>query len=125
MECTGSSATFFRCVIGLKLTDTQSAVIPAVFITRAHLDISSARKDANSAGVLGVGSAPCMPSHLVISGAEITFTISLFRRLMIGCGVSAGANIANHVVASKAGRPASDAVGISGANEKRFLEVMA
>ena len=103
----------------------HSGVMPATLTTRAHLAISAATKAASSAGVPGTGSAPCALSQLAIAGEAMMSTMSRFRRVMVGAGVRAGANIANQVVDSKAGRPAWAAVGISGADADLRSEVIA
>ena len=62
--------------------------------------MSARRKRSNSAGVIGIGTAPCLPQFSLMSGEFSTLTTSALSFSTAGFGVSAGAMSPSQIVAS-------------------------
>ena len=90
----------------------------------AHLTISAAWYFASSSGLEIQGSRPSVFNFSATSGSLKMRWISPLIFRAMSRGVFAGANTANHVVASKPGT-VSATVGISGALDERFAVVTA
>src|ERR1044071_9856802 len=78
----------------------QSALMPANFTTFAHFSVSSAMNFPNSTGVIGVGTAPSSAILAFNLGSARPILISLLSRSIISTGVSLGAPIPCHALAS-------------------------
>ena len=77
-----------------------SPLAPETFTTCAHFSTSARRYLSNSAGVISIGTAPCLAQAPLTSSRCTIFCISLLSLSMIGFGVPAGAMTPSQIVAS-------------------------
>src|SRR5450759_911123 len=92
----------------------QSAWIPDVLITLAHLSISSLRNLPNCSGPAGSTTAPRFESFSFTPSSSSAVSTSLLNLATMSFGVLTGATSPHHTEASYPGTPASVKVGTSG-----------
>ena len=81
-------------------TAFTGALMPACWMTLAHFSMSPLRKVSNWAGVMVMGTAPCLAQASRIAGLATILVISLFSRSTTSLGVPAGAMMPSQMVAS-------------------------
>jgi hypothetical protein len=100
-------------------------VMPASRTTLPHFCTSLRTKAAKASGGMPPASAPSLNQSSRVSASSKALSTSACRRCTTAGGVPAGTHSPYHEVTSKPGRPDSAAVGISGNDGERLLEVTA
>src|SRR6476659_3531265 len=78
----------------------QLVLMPAVFTTLRHFSMSARRYLSNSAGVMLIGTAPCLAQAAFVSGLDRALLISAVSTSTIGLGVPSVAMIPSQMVAA-------------------------
>src|SRR5262245_66351100 len=107
------------------LFQIQFGLVTETVTTFSHLSMSLVMKAANSAGAIGIGSAPSARMRSMISGSFRTDTKAALSVAITSGGVPTGATMPNQPFDSKPGRPDSAKVGISGKRAKRLADEIA
>src|SRR5262249_16066345 len=89
-----------RCATAQDAEGLHCFLAPDFSTPLAHFSISRRRKASNSAGVMTIGTAPCLAHASLIAGLAMILAISPLRRSTISLGVPVGAMMPSQIVAS-------------------------